>query len=408
MKRLCSFICAVSLAFVSLFGISSTSVSAENIAESRFIYETQNNEAILVGIQPNISSDIVIPETLGGYPVTAIEYRNDMPGLTYLTSIYIPKTVKNIEASFFKTVEDLQITVDPESEYFVIADNILYTKDMTKIIIVPKNIEVLNIPASVTEFDNNYFSLEYLREINVHEDNTVYASVDGVLYSKDMTTLICCPCKMSDGVRIPEGVTTWADNALLFCYRLSYLVIPESVTEINNFYWYDTHTMHCFYTGDEERYIEVFGSDDGTRPYPFHFNAPHDVELELTHEKATCQTQGHDHLYCPVCDETFEIRTYSGNHDYSILKWLNNGLFGYRYNYECSVCGDTVYAEPQYELGDANGDGKINSTDFILARRHFLGLITLDNEAYMGADINRDGVVNSTDFMQIRRKYLGL
>lgn len=51
------------------------------------------------------------------------------------------------------------------------------------------------------------------------------------------------------------------------------------------------------------------------------------------------------------------------------------------------------------ELGDANGDGFVNSTDYV-AVRNFL---TSPNPPAR-ADANRDGLVNSTDYVAVRNK----
>lgn len=77
------------------------------------------------------------------------------------------------------------------------------------------------------------------------------------------------------------------------------------------------------------------------------------------------------------------------------------------------ICtGNTVvYKNKTYKIvviGDVNGDGKINSTDFMQVRRHYLGLYTLTDANLKAADVNKDGKINSTDFMQIRRHFLGL
>ncbi len=58
--------------------------------------------------------------------------------------------------------------------------------------------------------------------------------------------------------------------------------------------------------------------------------------------------------------------------------------------------------------GDVNGDGTVNSTDFMQVRRNYLRLYDFDKANAMAADVNGDGNINSTDFMQIRRHFLGL
>ncbi len=63
---------------------------------------------------------------------------------------------------------------------------------------------------------------------------------------------------------------------------------------------------------------------------------------------------------------------------------------------------------PTVLKGDVNGDGVINSTDFMQVRRHYLGLFEISEEKLAAADTNEDGKINSTDFMQIRRHFLGV
>ena len=59
-------------------------------------------------------------------------------------------------------------------------------------------------------------------------------------------------------------------------------------------------------------------------------------------------------------------------------------------------------------LGDCNGDGDINITDYTLVRLYILNLKNM-SEVYLEAgDTNQDANVNITDYTQIRLDILGL
>ena len=97
-----------------------------------------------------------------------------------------------------------------------------------------KNITRIDIPDSVTTIYNYGLHGCYnLREIYVGENNQSYMTIDGILYTKDGTTLIVYPSsKYESTFEIPEHVTTISDGAFTDCDRLTHIAIPESVTYI--------------------------------------------------------------------------------------------------------------------------------------------------------------------------------
>ncbi len=100
-----------------------------------------------------------------------------------------------------------------------------------------ENLVSVNVPASVTDMDENvtspFWSCYALQEINVHEDNEVYTSVDGIVYNKDQTDLCFYPPnKAGETFTIPSSVTTLSSNSFNYNKNILSLTLPDSVTTI--------------------------------------------------------------------------------------------------------------------------------------------------------------------------------
>ena len=98
----------------------------------------------------------------------------------------------------------------------------------------------IDIPGTVTEIAGQPFNSNSMVEFHVNSANSVYRSLEGVLYTADMTTLIKYPARKTDSVyTIPEGVTTIERDAFSYSDNLIKVIIPDSVTEIGMmaFYW---------------------------------------------------------------------------------------------------------------------------------------------------------------------------
>ena len=92
----------------------------------------------------------------------------------------------------------------------------------------------ITIPESVKEIGHNPFTIcKNLESINVSPDNVYYRSISGVLYDRDVTTVIRCPQKTKQ-VSIPYGVTDIDRHAFSGCTALSKISIPSSVKTIGS------------------------------------------------------------------------------------------------------------------------------------------------------------------------------
>ena len=89
------------------------------------------------------------------------------------------------------------------------------------------------IGSSVTSIGGGaLYDCSSLTTINVSNDNSNYSSIDGVLFNKQKTTLIQCPCGKQGAYIIPNSVTGFGDRAFSGCSSLTSVTIPNSVTSI--------------------------------------------------------------------------------------------------------------------------------------------------------------------------------
>ena len=76
---------------------------------------------------------------------------------------------------------------------------------------------------------------------------------------------------------------------------------------------------------------------------------------------------------------------------------------GLHYNSTSTKITVNVRLTNAYINGDVNGDGKVNSTDYIVVRKYILKQTALSGTTYERADVNSDQKVNSIDYITIRK-----
>ena len=94
----------------------------------------------------------------------------------------------------------------------------------------------MTFPASLLKIDEIALNnCRYLNAIYVNEANKYFRSVDGVLFDKELKTLVYCPVAKKGDYVIPDGVQNikgWAFNG---CSLLTSVTIPDGVTSIGDF-----------------------------------------------------------------------------------------------------------------------------------------------------------------------------
>ena len=226
--------------------------SAEDRIEapgSRFTYTVSGGKACITGLVSGYEpTSLYIPSVINGYPVTSIDDRafygctsltsatigdgvtsigwSTFEGCTSLTSIVIPNSVTSIDYGAFSGCTSLTSIVIPDSVTRISGSAFMDCTSLTS----------ATIGDGVTSIGWSTFEgCTSLKSITVDDKNPAYLSIDGVLFYKDKTELICYPAGKEDkSYTIPDSVTSIGRSAFFNCTSLTSIAIPDSVTSIGH------------------------------------------------------------------------------------------------------------------------------------------------------------------------------
>ncbi len=193
------------------------------------VYMTSSSgEAYIAGYNqaiknsPRILDQVSINGT--SYKVTSIGERAFADCKT-LESVTIQNTVNSIEKEAFYGCTGLTSVTIPDS----------VTSIEERAFKECKSLPSVTIPASVTFIGECVFTkCDSLEKIEVVSGNKDYCSVDGVLFTKDMKTLMQYPpSKKETEYSIPDTVTSVNQQAFRACNNLVSIAMPESLTFID-------------------------------------------------------------------------------------------------------------------------------------------------------------------------------
>ena len=233
MKKFLSIVLAVAI-IICAVPLGTFTFTASALSQGYYKYEIENGAATITDVSISISGSVVIPSTLGGYPVISIGDKAFF-GCRKMTGVKVPNTVISIgEEAFYDCLALSRITI-PDSvtsigrrAFFNTAfikaqsnwqENVLYIDNH----LICANWDVsdqYDIKDGTVNIAESAFSNCNFKEVNIPD--SVVA----------INELAFAGCDYLSDVHIGNNVKDIERGAFESCYRLDFITIPESVTNI--------------------------------------------------------------------------------------------------------------------------------------------------------------------------------
>lgn len=236
------------------FRYSSSPIWTEPNFEKDFDYRVENGCAVITGYTSS-SRSVIIPKTLSGYPVSAIE--QDVFAYSDITDITILNGLTSIGERAFTDCNDLASIVIPDSVTLIGEAAFRACRSLTSVVL-SKNItqipneafsscvmlSSIDIPIGVTAIGAGAFQgCSNLMSINIPES---VSSIGEWAFSECVClSTISLPASITNiapgafnwtgltSITIPEGITVISENTFTECFGLTSVIIPKSVTSID-------------------------------------------------------------------------------------------------------------------------------------------------------------------------------
>ena len=210
-------------------------------------YKILSNGTVWITDYDGKEKELVIPNELGGYPVTGIDDHAFSFEKT-IESVVIPEGVTHLGFCSFNYCINLSSVSLPDS-LVIIGDSAFSLCESLARISIPEGVTQIGdeafygcpitsvaIPSGVVSIEGASFGTG---SICVAKDNAYFKDIDGVLFSKKGERLISYPsARVADKYIIPNGTVILGEKAFRSS-KFSNIIIPDSVAKIeDSSFWY--------------------------------------------------------------------------------------------------------------------------------------------------------------------------
>ncbi len=214
--------------------LQTTVCAAETLTYGDFQYRITDSDTITITLYNGRDADVTVPSEIDGKPVTEID------GFTFMNwtgvhTVYIPKGVTSDLDSVFSHCPNLtDIHVAPNNPMYSSDNGVLYSKDGSSLLNCPQGKKgEYTIPQKVTFVRHSAFQrCPNLTALHVESGNPVYTSYDGVLMTADKTKILRVPQGRTGEYTVPSFVSAIGETAFGDCQKLTAVNLHDGIAEI--------------------------------------------------------------------------------------------------------------------------------------------------------------------------------
>ncbi len=214
---------SVLLSFVLVLSVFPTMVVGATSGDFTYTVLSEANKTCKLTGYSGSSKDVVIPAELNGYKVTALEsftfYMNKA------LTVELPATVNTLDGQAFNYLNSTvnSITVAEDSPHYSSVDGVLYNKDKTSVVCYPagKTDSIYTVPDGVKVIEHYSFMEAKFKEIILPDS---LRTVDDWAFDN---------CTALTKINLPDGLTSIGASAFRTCRALEEVTVSDSVTFID-------------------------------------------------------------------------------------------------------------------------------------------------------------------------------
>ena len=174
--------------------------------------------------------------------------------MTNLQRVVLPEGITSLPFQVFSGCENLSDINFPSSLTRLENESLYFT-----------GIDKLFLPATVTTVEGHFYGGSFgaaSKRFETASNHPVFSAIDGVLFTKDLRTLVMYPCCDQTTYTVPDGTVEIREHAFAYNFTLETLRIPSTVAFIGGIAFrsnpgQSTSLHDIYYNGTKDAWINA-------------------------------------------------------------------------------------------------------------------------------------------------------